>query len=127
MRQKKQIPWRSVLLVLPAAAVGAALGYWGMSWADKLGGGDPLKTAGLLLAGLALAALAYFLQVTVHEGGHLVCGLLTGYRPLSFRIGRVLLVKLDGRWRVRSLHIPGTGGQCLMAPPERTPVGMPST
>ena len=117
MRQKKQIPWRSVLLVLPAAAVGAALGYWGMSWADKLGGGDPLKTAGLLLAGLALAALAYFLQVTVHEGGHLVCGLLTGYRPLSFRIGRVLLVKLDGRWRVRSLHIPGTGGQCLMSPP----------
>ena len=123
MRQKKQIPWRSVLLVLPAAAVGAALGYWGMSWVDKLGGGDPLKTAGLLLAGLALAALAYFLQVTVHEGGHLVCGLLTGYRPLSFRIGRVLLVKLDGRWRVRSLHIPGTGGQCLMSPPaqERPP------
>ena len=117
MRRKKQIPWRSVLLVLSAAAVGAALGYWGMRWADKLGGGDPLKTAGLLLAGLALAALAYFLQVAVHEGGHMVCGLLTGYRPLSFRIGRVLLVKLDGRWRVRSLHIPGTGGQCLMSPP----------
>ena len=96
MRRKKQIPWRSVLLVLSAAAVGAALGYWGMRWADKLGGGDPLKTAGLLLAGLALAALAYLLQVTVHEGGHLVCGLLTGYRPLSFRIGRVLLTPAAG-------------------------------
>ena len=117
MRRKKQIPWRSVLLVLSAAAVGAALGYWGMRWADKLGGGDPLKTAGLLLAVLALAALAYFLQVAVHEGGHLACGLLTGYRALSFRIGRVLLVKLDGRWRVRAYRVPGTGGQCLMSPP----------
>ena len=77
---------------------------------------DALGLPGLL-ALLLLLVLAYVLQVVVHEGGHLVCGLLTGYRALSFRIGRMLLVKLDGRWKLRAYHIPGTGGQCLMAPP----------
>ena len=110
MREKKRIPWKTIAVTLLAALVGAALGYWGMSQMDALG------LPGLL-ALLVLLALAYFLQVVGHEGGHLVCGVLTGYRVLSFRIGRVLLVKLDGHWKMRAYHIPGTGGQCLMAPP----------
>ena len=116
MRQKKQIPWKTIGLTLLAALVGGAVGYWGMCQVDALG------LPGLLVL-LLLLVLAYVLQVVVHEGGHLVCGLLTGYRALSFRIGRMLLVKLDGRWKLRAYHIPGTGGQCLMAPPaqERPP------
>lgn len=116
MRQKKQIPWKTIGLTLLAALVGGAVGYWGMCQVDSLG------LPGLLVL-LLLLVLAYVLQVVVHEGGHLVCGLLTGYRALSFRIGRMLLVKLDGRWKLRAYHIPGTGGQCLMAPPaqERPP------
>ena len=110
MRQKKQIPWKTIGLTLLAALVGGAVGYWGMCQVDALG------LPGLLVL-LLLLVLAYVLQVVVHEGGHLVCGLLTGYRALSFRIGRMLLVKLDGRWKLRAYHIPGTGGQCLMAPP----------
>ena len=116
MRQKKQIPWKTIGVTLLAALGGAALGFWIMSQAGQLG---IWGVAG----GLVLLVLAYILQVVVHEGGHLVCGLLTGYRALSFRIGRVLLAKLDGRWKLRAYHIPGTGGQCLMAPPaqERPP------
>lgn len=110
MRLKKQIPWRSIAVTLLAALLGAALGYWVMSQTA------PLGLLGVL-GGAALLVLAYLLQILVHEGGHLVCGLLTGYRMLSFRIGRLLLVKLNGHWRLRSYHIPGTGGQCLMAPP----------
>lgn len=109
MRQKKQIPWKTIGLTLLAALVGGAVGYWGMCQVDALG------LPGLLVL-LLLLVLAYVLQIVVHEG-HLVCGLLTGYRALSFRIGRVLLVKLDGLWKLRAYHIPGTGGQCLMAPP----------
>lgn len=110
MRQKKRIPWKTICVTLLAALAGAALGYWGMSQVDGLG------LPGLF-ALLVLLILAYILQIVIHEGGHLLCGRLTGYRALSFRIGRVLLVKLDGRWKVRPYHIPGTGGQCLMAPP----------
>ena len=111
MRKNKKIPWKTICFILLAALAGAALGYWGMSQVDGLG------IPGLL-ALLLLLALAYVLQVAVHEGGHLVCGLLTGYRPLFYRIGRIMLVKREGRWRLCRYHIPGTGGQCLMLPPE---------
>ena len=110
MRERKHIPWKGVGLTLLAALAGAALGYWGMSQVD------PLGLPGLL-ALLVLLGLAYVLQIVAHEGGHLAGGLLTGYRLLSFRIGRALLVRQDGRWKLRAYHIPGTGGQCLMAPP----------
>ena len=41
--------------------------------------------------------VAYFANIIVHEGGHLVCGLLSGYGFSSFRIGSLMLVKIDGK------------------------------
>ena len=61
---------------------------------------------------------AYFLQIIIHEGGHLVFGLLTGYRFSSFRIGSVILTKDGGKFRIGSFSMAGTGGQCLLYPPE---------
>lgn len=66
----------------------------------------------LLLIGAA------FLQIILHEAGHLLAGLLTGYRFVSFRIFSFILVRENGRFRVRRFDIPGTGGQCLMMPPK---------
>ena len=61
--------------------------------------------------------LALFLQTIIHEGGHLVFGLLTGYRFSSFRIGSLMLVMENGKLRRKKLSVAGTGGQCLMEPP----------
>ncbi|HAX39912.1 MAG TPA: hypothetical protein DCY10_03385 [Clostridiales bacterium] len=72
----------------------------------------------ILLSLLLLLYLSVFLQVILHEAGHLLCGLLTGYRFLSFRIGSCMLIKTDDRLRLKRLSIAGTGGQCLMLPPE---------
>ena len=36
---------------------------------------------------IVMMTAAFYLQTILHEGGHLVCGLLTGYRFVSFRIG----------------------------------------
>lgn len=36
---------------------------------------------------------------------------------MSFRIGSFTLVRAKNQWKIRRFHIPGTGGQCLMAPP----------
>ena len=55
----------------------------------------------LFIVELAVAfIIAYFANIIVHEGGHLVCGLVSGYGFSSFRIGNIMLVKIDGRLRL---------------------------
>ncbi len=61
--------------------------------------------------------LVFFIQIVIHEAGHLVFGLLSGYRFMSFRIGRWMIVREDGKTVFRKQNVAGTGGQCLMAPP----------
>ena len=67
---------------------------------------------------LVLLYLSWFLHIVIHEAGHLVCGLLSGYSFSSFRIGSIMLLKENGKLVTKRLKIAGTGGQCLMAPPE---------
>ncbi|MGN0663202.1 MAG: hypothetical protein ACI4LE_08635 [Faecalibacterium sp.] len=61
--------------------------------------------------------LALGVQTLLHEAGHLIFGLATGYRFCSFRVGSWMLLKQEGRFRLRRMSIAGTGGQCLLAPP----------
>lgn len=66
-----------------------------------------------------VAFAAAVLQVIIHEGGHLVAGLLKGYRFVSFRFMNFTLISKDGRLQWRNFDVAGTGGQCLMAPPDK--------
>ena len=59
-----------------------------------------------------------YLQLIIHEAGHLVFGLLSGYRFSSFRIGSFMLLKENDKFVIKKLTISGTGGQCLMVPPQ---------
>ena len=101
------------------AAVGAACGFFAASYIDTITAntGQFILWFVLLLMGLYLAV---FLQLILHEAGHLVFGLLSGYHFSSFRIMSFMWVKEDGVLRFRRRSIAGTGGQCLMAPPELT-------
>lgn len=69
--------------------------------------------------------LAMFIQMVVHEAGHLVFGLLTGYHFSSFRIGSFMFIKENGKIRLRKFSLAGTGGQCLMVPPNLIDGKMP--
>ena len=71
-----------------------------------------------ILHAFAAMALAIVLHIVLHEGGHLLMGLATGYRFSSFRIASIAFVRKDGQIRVRRYKLAGTGGQCLMLPPE---------
>ena len=78
------------------------------------------------VAWLAVAAvLAVYGQIILHEGGHLVCGLATGYRFVSFRIGSWMLQRANGKFCIRKMTLAGTGGQCLLAPPPLVDGKMP--
>ena len=69
------------------------------------------------LHGIAIYAVS-FLQIIIHESGHLIFGLVSGYRFSSFRIGSLIITKDGGKFRIGSYFMAGTEGQCLMYPPE---------
>ena len=78
-----------------------------------------LQTVAEILWMLIAVLLAFILHIILHEGGHLVAGLLTGYRFVSFRFLNFTLINKDGRLQWRNFELAGTGGQCLMAPPDK--------
>ena len=69
-----------------------------------------------MLVGLLIA---YVIHIAIHEGGHLVAGLMTGYRFVSYRFQNWTVFRKDGHLQCRNFELAGTGGQCLMAPPDK--------
>jgi len=60
---------------------------------------------------------SYYLNVFMHEIGHLILGLFCGFSFVSLRFGKVTIIKSNGRYSVKKYKISGTAGQCLMCPP----------
>lgn len=105
-----------VVFILTGAACGIFVPmYTGMAGQPEKGIFSDIMPFVLMLIGTYVAML---IQIVFHEAGHLIFGLMTGYRFSSFRIANLMWVKLDGRIQFRKLHIAGTGGQCLMIPPD---------
>jgi len=79
----------------------------------------PDQNSFLLIAKiLFISYFATFLQIIIHEAGHLVFGLLSGYKFSSFRIFNLMWLKENGKIKLKKFSLAGTGGQCLMVPPE---------
>lgn len=117
---KKKTAWGQYIGLGFFVLIGAACGVIMMAHMDACmhAGrtlGETLPEVALLIAGMYAAIAA---QLILHEAGHLAFGLMTGYRFCSFRVFSLIWVKIGGRIRLRRLSIAGTGGQCLMAPPE---------
>lgn len=62
--------------------------------------------------------IALYLQIIIHEAGHFIAGIMSGYKFCSFRVGSFMWVKMNGKLKLKRLTIAGTGGQCLLAPPD---------
>ena len=101
----------AVPLLLVGIVGGAAMGYavtdpqWSNDWRA-------------FAVEILFFLLSVYVQTVIHEAGHLLAGLLSGYRFLSFRIGSLMVQREGDRLRFRRLHLAGIGGQCLMDPPE---------
>ena len=61
---------------------------------------------------------AIYIHIIIHEAGHLVFGLLTGYKFCSFRIMNFTWIKEKDKIKFKKLSIAGTAGQCLLSPPD---------
>ncbi len=60
---------------------------------------------------------AAIFHVILHEAGHLIFGLMTGYQFISFRIFSYIWIKEEGKITRKRFSLAGTGGQCIMSPP----------
>ena len=103
----------SVVIIAFACILGAVGGF---ILSTMLFSGDfTIPEIAVVILGIALA---FYVAIIIHEGGHLLFGLLSGYGFSSFRIGNFIWIKQDEGIKLRRLSIAGTGGQCLMTPPE---------
>ena len=119
-QKKRKINWGQWIMMISFMLIGGICGILMMEYIDKFNAAEKssaenITTLILLFLGMYVAM---FLQIIIHEGGHLVFGLLTGYQFSSFRIGSFMWINENGNLRFKRLSLAGTGGQCLMNPPE---------
>lgn len=127
--RKKKTAWGQYIGLGFFVLIGAACGFIMMAYMDACmhAGrtlGETLPEVALLIAGM-YAAIA--VQLILHEAGHLAFGLMSGYRFCSFRVFSLMWAKEGERIRLRRMAIAGTGGQCLMGPPEMKDGKIPMT
>ena len=123
---------KSALKLLVTFGVGCLIGivlvcagivsFTDMTWNElvqKLAKIEALEMVGIFAGSIVCTLVAFVLQIVLHEGGHLLFGLLSGYRFVSFRIFNWTLIRQEGKFRLKRFGIAGTGGQCLMFPPDK--------
>jgi len=62
--------------------------------------------------------IGLYLHIILHEIGHLICGLCTGYHFVALCILNITIVKKNGKLKIKRYRIPGAGGGCLLSPPD---------
>ncbi len=80
---------------------------------------NPLLALTTAISPILSIVLMIFLQIIIHEFGHLVGGLLSGYRYYSFRVGNLVIQKNNNKLKLKKFKIAGTLGQCIMFIPNK--------
>lgn len=121
--QMKQNKWRkwltrnmgSVVMLISYLLMGLGCGLITVGTMDAING-DLLEMLLLVLGGVYGSLLV---QIILHEAGHMVFGLATGYKFVSFRIFSFVWQRTaEGKVKFGVSPLPGAGGQCLMSPPD---------
>ncbi len=125
--KKKNFLWQQYLVIAFFLMLGLACGIvMGAFLKNSSRAGATLDQQIVALFFLFVGMyVSIFLQTIIHEGGHLIFGLLTGYRFSSFRIGGLMWLKQGDQVVLRWMRLAGTSGQCLMAPPDLVDGKMP--
>lgn len=100
----------NVLFLLVFITFGALLGFLGSSYVKNTNFSLSATSAYLV----CILFICSFICIVIHETGHLVMGLLTGYDFVSIRFASFVIVRENSRLSLRRYKMLGTGGQCLM-------------
>ncbi len=120
--EKKKFNWAWLLSCVIFLIIGGICGAFMGSYMISKDIDVNNKSEFIVYVVITLLALyiSIFIHIILHEGGHLVFGLMTGYKFSSFRIGSFMWIKKDDKIVLRRFSLAGTGGQCLMSPPDIT-------
>lgn len=115
-----------ILVLVGFGCVGGSVGYF-LGTVQK---NMEIKMSGItfsvaIILALVVIYLSYCINICLHEIGHMIFGLLTGYKFNSLRFGKLMLVKKEGKLLFCHYNMPGTGGQCIMSAPEGDAEKMP--
>lgn len=113
MNQKQKSVLYQVVVFFLCLAVGAFIGVL-LARSDK----SAIQLWPFFIELLIFIPALIVLQVIIHEAGHMLAALASGWEFLSFRIFKFIISRKDGKFHFSVFHIPGTAGQCLMMPPE---------
>ncbi|MGN0316720.1 MAG: M50 family metallopeptidase [Lachnospira sp.] len=115
-----------ILSFVGFGCVGGSVGYFiGTVQKNMEKNMSVITFAVVAISALAVIYLSCYINICLHEIGHMIFGLLTGYKFNSIRFGKLMLVKKNGKLHFCRYNMPGTGGQCLMSAPEGDAEKMP--
>jgi len=110
--KKKKLKWQQYIGMAFMMLIGAVCGFLMVMFVDRFSEDTPIHVEVLSLIGLFIGMyVSIFFHLILHEAGHLVFGLMTGYRFSSFRILSFMWVKENDKIKLRRLSLAGTGGQ----------------
>ena len=102
----------------------ALVGGWlGFSYIGHVSGQvywDAPALLGAVLVTVVAAVIGLLLNVVLHEAGHLICGLLTGYGFVLYSVFGQTFMKEKGKLVRKRYSFAGAGGGCMLSPPDRT-------
>jgi hypothetical protein len=90
--------------------------YLGLSYINQFSDGIDFFTGLVVL--FAAIFIGMFLHVVLHEFGHLIAGLHSGYSFVALCIFNVTFVKENGKLKLKKYRVPGISGGCMLSPPD---------
>lgn len=111
---------KEILIRIISGIAGGLVGFFGSSYLFEMGIGG-IDWIYIFAAGF----VGCYIQIICHELGHLLGGLYSGYKFVSFRVGSVILYRKAGEFHLGRYSLAGTVGQCLMSPPDLQDGKMP--
>lgn len=108
------LQWGLIIL----AFAGGWLGYSHINQVSEQAGWGLMRILGVTLVTISAATIGLYLNIILHEAGHLVGGLLSGYRFAAFCVFNLTILKENGKLTIKKYKAPGASGICVLSPPD---------